>query len=104
VSAYSPKKSTQTLNLTGTRSTAPRKKKKRRPINILYWVLVIFLTSWMLYLNLNVFFEYREVQSKYQQVSEEYENRKQILEQKLNEYQRLKQRLQEMDENDDPTP
>ena len=71
----------------------PTKNKKKGSFNFFYWFVVVILSAWMIYLNLNVFFEYSEVK-------EEYETKKEILNQKVQEYERLKKRLDEYEEED----
>ena len=78
----------------------PSKNKKKGSFNFLYWFVVVILSAWMIYLNLNVFFEYSEVKEEYNKVKEEYETKKEILNQKVQEYERLKKRLDEYEEED----
>lgn len=81
----------------------PRKEskndKKKGSFNFLYWFVVIVLSAWMVYLNLNVFFEYSEVKEEYNKVKEEYEMKQEILNQKVQEYERLKKRLDEYEQD-----
>ena len=77
-------------------------KKKKGSVNFLYWFVVAVLSAWMIYLNVNVFFEYSEVKEEYNKVKEEYELKKEILNQKVLEYERLKQRLDEYDQDKQP--
>ena len=56
----------------------------------------------MVYLNLNVFFEYSEVKEEYNKVKEEYEMKKEILNQKVQEYERLKKRLDDYEQQNTP--
>jgi biopolymer transport protein ExbB/TolQ len=81
----------------------PRKEskndKKKGSFNFLYWFVVIVLSAWMVYLNLNVFFEYSEVKEEYNKVKEEYEMKQEILNQKVQEYERLKKRVDEYEQD-----
>lgn len=78
------------------------KKKKKSSLSFLYWFVVVVLSAWMVYLNLNVFYEYSEVKEDYIKVKQEYEERKEILNQKVHEYERLKKRIDEYEnENTD---
>ncbi|MEA1885087.1 MAG: hypothetical protein U9N62_11320 [Thermotogota bacterium] len=83
----------------------PRKEypqnKKKGSFNFLYWFVVVILSAWMVYLNLNVFFEYSVVKEEYNKVKEEYEVKKEILNQKVQEYERLKKRLDEYEQDND---
>ena len=72
-----------------------QKHKKKGSFHFLYWFVVVVLSAWMVYLNLNVFFEYSQVKEEYSKVKEEYEEKKEILNQKVQEYERLKKRLDE---------
>ncbi len=76
-------------------------KKKKSSFGFLYWLVVLVLSAWMIYLNLNVFFEYSDVKEEYVKVKQEYEERKEILNQKVQEYERLKKRIDEY-ENENP--
>jgi len=82
------------------RETDPKRKKSS--VNFLYWFVVAVLSAWMIYLNVNVFFEYSEVKEEYNKVKEEYEMKKEILNQKVLEYERLKQRLDEYEQDKQP--
>ena len=75
------------------------KNKKKGSFNFLYWFVVVVLSAWMIYLNLNVFFEYSEVKEEYNKVKEEYEMKKEILNQKVQEYERLKKRLDDYEQD-----
>lgn len=81
----------------------PRKEskndKKKGSFNFLYWFVVVVLSAWMVYLNLNVFFEYSEVKEEYNKVKEEYEMKQEILNQKVQEYERLKKRVDEYEQD-----
>jgi len=80
-------------NISAKRS-APQKRKKKK-ISIIYWLTVLALSSWMIYLNITVVFEYRGASAKYEAVLQEYETKKKELEEKMQEYQRLRSRMEE---------
>lgn len=67
-----------------------RKKKRKKQVQWLYWSVVVFLASWMLYLNINVLFDYHEIREEYQQTLQVYEEKKRILEDRILEFQRLR--------------
>ncbi len=80
-------------NLTAKKS-APQKRKKKK-ISFIYWLTVLALSSWMIYLNVHVVFEYQGASAKYEAVLQEYETKKKELEEKMLEYLRLRSRMEE---------
>jgi len=89
------KKESLNLNAKSHEPGKKRETKSRKKFNLFYWVIVLALTSWMLYLNVDVFMEYSEVKEEYNKVEEEYREKKEILNEKVKEYERLKKRIDE---------
>jgi len=81
------------------RNLSPKKntpqKKKKRKISLIYWFTILALSSWMVYLNIHVVFEYQGASAKYETVLREYEAKKKELEEKMEEYLRLRARMEE---------
>lgn len=85
------------LNLSAKkRDNSDPKKKKSRKIKA-YWIIVLFLTAWMLYLNVNVLLEYGEIREQYTDIQKEYEKKKEELELKMQEYEKLRRRVENTD-------
>jgi len=79
------------LNLAGKSQPRRRAKKKKNSSQILYWVVVGLLSTWMLYLNISVLFDYQEIREEYQQTLEQYQEKKRILDERVLEFQRLQE-------------
>ncbi len=79
------------LNLAGKSQPRRRAKKKKNSSQILYWVVVGLLSTWMLYLNISVLFDYQEIREEYQQTLEQYHEKKRILDERVLEFQRLQE-------------
>ncbi len=73
-------------------------KDRKRSFSFLYWLIVIILAMWLIYLNITVFIEYEGVREDYSKVKQEYDEKKEILNQKIEEFERLKKRVDEYDE------
>lgn len=83
----------RSLNLASPKRSA--KKKKKGKFSALYWIIVLGLCCWMIYLNVNVLFEYQGANEKYSALLSEYEQKKRELEEKMSEFERLRIRLDE---------
>jgi len=85
------------LNLGSKKKTDKNIKKKGKKIKA-YWIIVLLLTAWMIYLNINVLFEYGEIREQYTDIQKEYEKKKEELELKMQEYEKLKRRVENTNE------